>query len=284
MGSIRRGTIRRMPTVTAIRPLRRRQDRVAVHLDGVYWSSAPAGAVVAEGLAVGLELSAERAERLALAFERGRAVHYAVDLLSRRDCTTAEVRSRMAAKLFPEPAIDAAVTRLAALGYLDDERYARRRVTAAAGVGMSRGKVTERLRRAGVGDETVKALLEECYPRAAEFGAARAAAARLDPVEVATREGRARAGRFLLRRAFPNDVVKAVLDEIARQAPTAGAVEGETAVPTAVDVAALAALVGRRYAGLADDQGVRRRAWAFLARRRVPPGDIGAILARAADG
>ena len=73
-----------MPTITAIRPLRRRDDRVAVHVDGAYWTSAPTAAVLELGLAVGLEVSTERMEELALVFARARAVHYAVDLPSPR--------------------------------------------------------------------------------------------------------------------------------------------------------------------------------------------------------
>ena len=78
----------------------------------------------------------------------------AVDLLSRRDRSETELRRRLLTKRFDEIAIEEAIERCKACGYLDDRRFARQKVEALQSSGRAVGRRLQmELRRAGIGDE-----------------------------------------------------------------------------------------------------------------------------------
>src|SRR5689334_1383460 len=86
--------------ITAIEPQQRHPDRYNIALDGRFALGMDGALVVAEGLCVGLELSAADVERLAGREEERRLFDAAVRFLAPRPRSRAEVRRRL---LAPRP-------------------------------------------------------------------------------------------------------------------------------------------------------------------------------------
>ena len=110
----------------------------------------------------------------------------AAALLAIRSRTTHELRGRLVMLGYPEGMVDVTLDRLMALGYLDDEAYARAWV---AGRDRARPRGSAALRqellRKGLGRDLVDATLEE---REALRGHAATAEAAGDPDDVTSRE------------------------------------------------------------------------------------------------
>ena len=135
----------------------------------------------------------------------------ALEILSRRDRSEAELRRRLFAKEIPEEAIDAVVARLKELRYLDDRRLAEHLAAAAVSSGRGYGlRLALDLAKRGIprdiADETlsgiaaghderdlVRDLLKRKYPA---FDAA-----------IADNREKARVMNFLLRRGFSRSAV-----------------------------------------------------------------------------
>jgi len=145
-----------------------------------------------------------------------RAKAKALRLLSARPRTEAEIRDRLArAGLGPEAG--AVADWLRALGYLDDEAYARdraRRLLSPGGLGPRLAEA--RLAAAGVAPELARRAVEEALGGpggSAEVERCRWLAARRAPgpvAELGERE-RARLARFLLGRGFSGAAVSAAV-------------------------------------------------------------------------
>jgi len=160
----------------------------------------------------------------------------AARLLEARPRSTAEVRRRLGEAGYRTDLVEEAITRLAALGYLDDEAFARAWVESRdrARPRGERALRTE-LRRKGVADEVVATIIEdrmspgEGGPGGADAGGGpddvaalrllerrgAAAAREMDP-----RRRRARAYALLARNGFDPDVAgRAVAAWLAEEAP-----------------------------------------------------------------
>lgn len=134
----------------------------------------------------------------------------AMDLLARREHSTAELRAKLRQRELDPDEIDAALVRLSGEGLLSDERYVEAFVAAHRRKGHGPNRIRAELRQKGVAEELVDAQLSASAAdwtalarqvRAKRFGAAR-------PKEF--RE-RARQVRFLEMRGFPADAIRAAL-------------------------------------------------------------------------
>lgn len=109
-------------TITELRVQKKRQNRVSVYLDGQYAFSVKA--IVAARLRVGQDLTdndiASLKERNA--FEE--AYHSALNFLSYRPRSTAEVKWNLQDKEIPDVIIQAVIERLTRAGLLDDSNFA----------------------------------------------------------------------------------------------------------------------------------------------------------------
>lgn len=143
--------------------------------------------------------------------EERRAIQRAVDLLSRRAYATAELRSRLARSAPPE-AVDAAIRRLEAAGFLDDGAWARSYVGSGRGSERSSALLRRELRAKGVEGEDAAEALAEHDDRAAALAAAERRLRALERLDPAVRARRLR--DYLARRGFSGNDARAAMDAL----------------------------------------------------------------------
>jgi regulatory protein len=110
-------------TITALSVQKRNKERVSVFLDGEYAFSLGLNAALA--LKRGQVLSQADIEQLQRQDEVRRAYHNALRLLGYRQRSRLEMEHHLRHKGYAVEAIDAAIARLAANRYIDDEAFAR---------------------------------------------------------------------------------------------------------------------------------------------------------------
>ncbi|MBC8171806.1 MAG: RecX family transcriptional regulator [Anaerolineae bacterium] len=200
-----------MGVITALEVQKRNHERVNVFLDGEY--SFSIALIEAARLRKGQTLT--EAEITALHGED--AVHKAVDsavrLLTYRPRSIAEIRRNLIEKSMDEPVIDAALDRLSALGYLDDEAFARFWVenrTAFKPLGPT--ALRYELRQKGVAEAIIQEVLENQDVTEAAQKAAAGHIRRLRGMD--QRTFRQKLGSFLQRRGFSYEVIGGVVSDL----------------------------------------------------------------------
>ena len=131
----------------------------------------------------------------------------ALRLLTRRDHSRAELKSKLAAQAVSEEQLDAVLEQLQAERLLSDQRYATQRVVARARrYGDSRLK--QELRQQGVSDEDISLALPEGGDEALRC---RAVWARKFHQLPQSMEERAKQMRFLQYRGFSSEAIRRVM-------------------------------------------------------------------------
>ena len=203
--------------VTAIQPQQRNPDRVNIHVDGAFRLALAAELVFAEGLRVGDEIDDSRLAALGERDQGWKARDAALNLISFRPRSAAELLRRLREKGFAAEHAEAAAARMAELGMLDDasfaESFVRDRVRLKP---HGRRRLQQELRRKGVDPRTAGDAIEEVMEReeTSELELARRAAAKWRPRggEEPT-AARRRLYGFLARRGFSGDALNRVLQE-----------------------------------------------------------------------
>ncbi|MBC7225777.1 MAG: RecX family transcriptional regulator [Thermoflexales bacterium] len=196
--------------ITALRVQKRNRNRVNVYLDGRF--AFGLAAIEAARLRVGQVLSDEDIARLRQRDTAERAAERALDLLSYRPRSEAEIRERLAERYDAETAGEV-LERLRRSGLVDDREFARYWVQNRL-QHNPRGAMALRqeLRQKGVDESAIEEALAE-YDE--EEAAARAAeAARRKLRGLAPDLFRRRLMDYLLRRGFPYGIVRAVVQQI----------------------------------------------------------------------
>lgn len=218
------GEMRPVPAgvVTALTERRSGSARFVVAIDGQVAATVSAELIAELGLRVGRPVDEGGASRLAIASARLEVFDKAVELLSVRARSVRDLQVRLRRAGAGDDAIASAIERLLALGFLDDEAYARNvaRSRVLSG-GVSKRRISVELRKRGVArdvaDEAIADTLADV--ELDEDGAARAAAEKrlraLSSLDTATRKRRLYA--FLARRGYAPDVIaRALRDVLAR--------------------------------------------------------------------
>ncbi len=140
-----------------------------------------------------------------------RGLTVALDILSRRDRSEAELRRRLLAKEFPLEEIEAVIARLMELHYLDDRRLARQLATTAVTNGKGYGiRLALDLARRGIPrqiiDETVAEISAEYDQRELLRDLLMRKFPAFDPAAADNRE-KSRVTNYLLRRGFSYSAV-----------------------------------------------------------------------------
>ena len=128
----------------------------------------------------------------------------ALQLLTRRDYSRAELKTRLAAHAESEDEVDAVLDALQAERLLSDHRYATQRVAARAGR-YGNARLQQELRQRGVGDEDIAAALPEAGDEAERCRAIWAKKFGRPPESA---EERAKQVRFLQYRGFSGDAIR----------------------------------------------------------------------------
>ncbi len=109
-------------TITALRAQKKRHDRVNVYLDGRYAFGLKD--IVAARLRVGQQLTDEEIAELKQQDTLEETYNSALNFLSYRPRSTAEVRWNLQRKGVPNPVIESVIERLTRVGLLDDASFA----------------------------------------------------------------------------------------------------------------------------------------------------------------
>lgn len=211
-----------MSTITALERQKKNPGRVNVYVDGRF-ALGVTGVLAAE-LRVGQPITEEELARLQAqdTVERARAL--AVEFLSRRPRSEAEVRQRLGKKGFAPAVVDAVLTRLRELDLVDDEAFARFWVENRTTF-RPRGPrgLRYELRQKGVAARIIDGVLEDMAlePESLAYRVARPRAERLlsSTLPLSRIEFQRKLGAFLHRRGFDYETAKEVIlrlwDELA---------------------------------------------------------------------
>lgn len=131
----------------------------------------------------------------------------ALQLLTRRDYSRAELKARLAVQAESEDELDAVLDTLQAEHLLSDARYASQRV-AARGARYGNARLRQELRQRGVSDEAIGEVMHEAGD---ETERCRAIWQKKFGQPPASAEERAKQMRFLQYRGFSGDAIRRVL-------------------------------------------------------------------------
>ncbi len=128
------------PRITALEHDPRRPGTVRLEIDGVRFGVVPGELVSSAGLVVGRPIDETLQQRLSTAADIEAAYRTALRCLELRSYARSDLARRLARKGHPRQAVEAALEKVAALGLLNDEAYARSyvRTRAARGRGPLR--------------------------------------------------------------------------------------------------------------------------------------------------
>jgi regulatory protein len=205
-------------TITALRAQAKDPQRVNAFVNGEFAIGVSLNTVSKEGLYVGKQLSEEDYARLERAEGYDKAFQAALRLLEARPRSVAEIRDRLRRKEFGDEAITAATGRLAELGMLDDDAFARfwvenRQAFRPRGAGALR----DELRRKGVDRAVVETLLRDEALTGDEAGRAMMIARGALRKYAATQDRKTfqrRMGGYLQRRGFGFDIIGPIIDTL----------------------------------------------------------------------
>ena len=205
--------------ITAIAKQKRR-PRVDVFVDGRLALSLSIALVLQAGLKHGDVVTAERLEALRQADERQQTHEAALRLLAYRPRSEAELRSRLARRGLPLAVVQETMERLREQGLLDDDAFARYWVDARQ-QSSPRGRrlLRRELLAKGIAVETARQAVAAVANEETAHRAAEKKARSLHDLDYAT--FRRRLGQFLLRRGFPYDTARALVEELWRQSQQA---------------------------------------------------------------
>lgn len=204
--------------ITAIEPQKHHAERMNLYVDGAFRLALAQEIVLRAGLRTGDPIGEERLAELEGEDLRWKARDAALNLLSFRSRTAAELRDRLRRKEYAPEVVDACVADLVERGLVDDSSFAESFVRDRVRL-RPRGsrRLVQELRAKGVDSDTAHAAIGEVMEReeTTELELAREAAARWprrageDP-----QRARRRLFGFLSRRGFGGEVVRQVMDEV----------------------------------------------------------------------
>ncbi len=147
--------------ITKLSPSPGKREQWLVHLDNGEILRVTENEVVAFSLYTGMELEENQRNALLSAAEKGRFQEYALQVLSVRPLSRAELIRKLTGKGCPPEEGERIACRLCELGYLNDAQYASALVRHYAAKGYGPYKIREELSRRGVSRELGEEALSE---------------------------------------------------------------------------------------------------------------------------
>ncbi len=211
-----------MPLVTKILQQKRTPNRANIYLDGRFAFGCNLNVVAKFHLAVGLSLTDEQVGQIKQGEVRQECMDQAMDLLSRRLHSRAELYKKLMRREYGEPIVNEVLDELTRLGYVNDERFAKTKALSAAQHRQhGRHRAMADLLKSGVSGSVARRALEDVYEPLDSLAIARQLATkqaprlrRLDPVVA-----RRRLAGMLLRRGFDYETIRPVIDEVLGDEP-----------------------------------------------------------------
>lgn len=207
-------------TITALKAQVKTPGRVSVFLDGGFAFGVNRDLVLEFGLKKGLPLSVDEQRRILDRESEYRARSAALNYISYRSRTEEEVRRRLGRDDYSDEVVNSVVDYLKGIGLLDDTTFA---VAYAEGRFKTGGYGPRRVRydllRKGVGRAAADRAVDEVFSEEDDvFAAARDLAIRRWnrlAGEDDQRKRRKKVYDYLIRRGYPNDIVRRLIDELA---------------------------------------------------------------------
>jgi regulatory protein len=200
--------------ITSIKAQKRNRDRVNIYLDGEYAFSL--NMIVAASLGRGDYLSDERIEELQMEDSFEKAYDRALNYLSYRPRSSAEVSRYLRGKEVPPKVSEEVLQRLSAAGLLDDLAFAQYWVENRETF-KPRGRrlLRQELRQKGISDELISDVLDEVDEEESAYQAALKQASRYASLD----DGlfRQKMQSFLRRRGFDYDVIRETIKRLLQQ-------------------------------------------------------------------
>jgi regulatory protein len=203
--------------ITAISAQRQKSERVNLHVDGAFRLALAQEVVVRAGLRVGDLVTESQLAGLEREDLRWRARDAALNLLSFRARSAAELRRRLLRKEFPSEVADECIASLQEAGLLDDAAFAasfvRDRMRFRP---RGRMRLAQELRARGVDADTAHAAIGEAMEGedVSELELAREVAARWSPrAGEDPLRARRRLYGLLARRGFGGETVRRIMEE-----------------------------------------------------------------------
>ncbi|HEX2098813.1 MAG TPA: regulatory protein RecX [Rubrobacteraceae bacterium] len=193
-----------MPVITGV--CEGHRGRAKVFVDGEFWAELDANVAVECAIFVGAVLSDEELVWARVAGEKPLAINRALHLLGYRARSEDELCERLLRAGYAAQTIDEVLRRLEKLGYLDDEAFARELARSGARKRYGPRRVFGDLRRAGVGDEVARGVVEDEFAGRSEHEEAlEVAQQRYNTGEGSDAQAR-RVYGFLMRRGYSASV------------------------------------------------------------------------------
>jgi regulatory protein len=204
-------------SITALEADPRRPGIIRLEIDGARFGAVPHSFVRAERLAVGQAINTELHLRLTSAADVEAARRTALRCLELRSYARNDLARRLQRKGHPRQAVDEALGRIAELGLLDDEAYARSYVQTRAARGRGPSRLTRDLLSMGVERQVIDRALAAQWPEGSDRTSMPKAlvakrAAQLGPLPRPTKRRRLLA--YLARRGFSGREVTEMVEGI----------------------------------------------------------------------
>jgi SOS response regulatory protein OraA/RecX len=158
--------------ITGLEPDPRRPGSVRVIADGCIYCTLGDADVKALGLAPGLAVDGTLAERLTAAADAEAAYRTVLRALERRAYARNDLARRLVRRAHPREAVEAALDRAAAVGLLDDAKFALHYVQTRAARGRGPFRVLRDLLALGVERSLIERAIAEEWPADADRSAA----------------------------------------------------------------------------------------------------------------
>jgi regulatory protein len=197
--------------ITALRFQKRNKDRVNVYIDGQF--AFGLAAIEAARLQVGQTLSDDDVARLRVRDEVERAYERALNFLSYRPRSEAEVRRNLSKKDVEDEVVEVVVERLTRAGLVDDQEFAHYWVENRLQFNPRGARaLRHELRGKGIPDAIIAGALADLDEEVAARQVAEAGARRLAHLE--PRDFRRKLGAYMARRGFSYAVIEPLIEEM----------------------------------------------------------------------
>jgi len=199
--------------IDEIQSQKRKKDRYNLYSDGQYIASLGAEALVTHGIRVGAEISVSVLREAVEKDNAAYAFDCAAATLAHGMRTRAELERKLKDRGIDEAAIETALIKMEAYGYVNDAAYASEYVSSAMEAGrLGRMAVEYKLKEKGVPKAVVKEAME-AYDEQDEYEIAQRLLARLAK-DGDIREQRKRITATLMRHGFAYSVIASLFSEV----------------------------------------------------------------------
>ncbi len=203
-----------MPKITAIKVQRRNTERVSIFLDGEFAFGLTR--VLAGFLQIGQILSEEKIAALQAEDEMEMAYLRAINFLSYRPRSSAEIRKNLKKYEVPELCIEPTIERLEKNGFLNDADFAKSWVENRNTFRPRGGRALRaELRQKGLSDELIQSTLDEMVnEEELVYSAGKKKAKKLAKRNLEWQDFRKKLAAFLARRGFSYAVISPILSQL----------------------------------------------------------------------